>query len=135
HVRGGGADHDQVDLLGQDAGRLDRLQRGLVAQVAGGLPFGGHPALADTSTRTDPLVAGIDHLGQVVIGNHLLRQVAAGSGDARIDPLAHAYSRREGSRGSRRFATSRTDAGRPSGSGSQSSSTTEVLVAMTFLPR
>src|SRR5690606_20428450 len=125
----------QVDLVGRDARGLDRPQRGLVGQVAGGLPFGGHPALADAGTRTDPLVAGVDHLGQVVIGDHLLRQVAAGSGDARIDPLAHAYSRREGSRGSRRLAASRTGAGRPSGSGSQSSSTTEVLVAMTFLPR
>src|SRR3546814_9260154 len=39
------------------------------------------------SARGDPLVAGVDDLRQVVVGEHLFRQVAAGAGNPRINAL------------------------------------------------
>ena len=58
----------------------------------GGLAFGGDVALADTGARGDPFVAGIDDLGQLVVGQALLGQVAAGACDAREHLLGHSYS-------------------------------------------
>src|SRR5690606_17385257 len=87
-VRGGGAEDDQVDLRGVHPGRLERTQRGLQAEVDRGLALGGDVALADAGARGDPFVAGVDDLRQVVVGQYLGRQVAAGTGDAGIDALA-----------------------------------------------
>src|SRR5690606_6620817 len=47
--------------------------------------------LADAGARGDPLVAGVDDLRQVVVGQHLAGKVAAGTGDTGIDPRAAAH--------------------------------------------
>ena len=93
-VRRGGAEHDQVELGRLRRRRLPaRATRGVVGQVAGGLAFGGDVALADAGARGDPLVAGVDELREVVVGQHLFRQVAAGTGDAGEHLLGHAACR------------------------------------------
>src|SRR3546814_5839360 len=79
----GRAEHDQVDLGGLDAGRFQRTHGGVVREVTGGFAFGRDVALADAGARGDPLVAGVDDLRQVVVGEHLFRQVAAGAGNPR----------------------------------------------------
>src|SRR3546814_2042617 len=70
----GRAEHDQVDLGGLDAGRFHRTHGGVVREVAGGFAFGRDVALADAGARGDPLVAGVDDLRQVVVGEHLFRR-------------------------------------------------------------
>ena len=55
--------------------------------------FGGDMAFADAGAGDDPLVAGVDQLGHVLVGQHPFRQVAAGAGDAGVDAtfgLTHA---------------------------------------------
>src|SRR5207342_3954680 len=59
-------------------------------QVAGGLAVRGDVSLADAGARGDPLIAGVDGLRQVGVGQHFLRQVTAGTGDAREHLLGHA---------------------------------------------
>src|SRR5690606_14029011 len=80
-VRRGGADDDQVELVGAAAGGFQRAYRRVERQVHGGFAFRGDVALTDAGARGDPFVAGVDDLRQVVVGQHLAGQVAAGSGD------------------------------------------------------
>src|SRR5690606_30713098 len=80
-VRRGGADDDQVEFVGTAAGSFERAYRRVVREVHRGLAFGGDVALTDAGARGDPLVAGVDDLRQVVVGQHLAGKVAAGTGD------------------------------------------------------
>ena len=115
-VRRGGAEHDQVEVSGADAGRFHRAHRGVVGEVRGGLALGGDVALADAGAGDDPLVAGVHELGQVGVGQHLLRQVAAGTGDAGMDAtfgLAHARTPGEPPRRGRPVTIARRTCGRP----------------------
>src|SRR5690606_2684810 len=91
-VGGGGAEHAQVELGRLDAGRVQRARGGVEGQVAGGFALGGDVPLADAGPGGDPLVAGVDELRQVVVGQHLFRQVAAGTRDAGIHTLSHHHS-------------------------------------------
>ncbi len=86
----GRAEHDQVDVGGDDAGGLHRAQRRLEGEVAGGLARQRDMALADAGARADPLVAGVDAPGELVVAEHVVGQVAAGAGDACV---GHAPSR------------------------------------------
>src|SRR5574340_1674891 len=46
------------------------------------------PAL-DAGARADPLIRGIHHFFQILVGEHLVRQAAAGTGDPGIN-IGHA---------------------------------------------
>ncbi len=46
-----------------------------------GLALSGDAALPDARPRGDPLVGGVDHRLEVVVGEHLLRQIGADPGD------------------------------------------------------
>src|SRR5688572_5883922 len=61
HVRGGGSDNDQVDVLQPDPGRLDRLVACGEREVARVLAIRGNMALANTGARVDPFVGGLHH--------------------------------------------------------------------------
>ena len=67
--RGGGQDQ-QVDIGGLHAGHLHGGPAGLDAHGGGGQ---ADAALADPGALPDPLVAGVHHRGQVVVGEDLLR--------------------------------------------------------------
>jgi hypothetical protein len=58
------------------------VRRGVERKIAGRLAVGGAAALADAGARGDPLVGGVDELFEIGVGDDLLRQVAAGAGDA-----------------------------------------------------
>jgi len=51
-------------------------------QIAGGLAVRRAAALADAGARRNPLVAGVDELFEIGVGDDFLRQIAAGAGDA-----------------------------------------------------
>ena len=56
--------------------------RRVESEIAGRLANGRKMALADAGARRDPLVAGIDQLLEIGVGDDFLRQIAAGAGDA-----------------------------------------------------
>ena len=65
--------------------------RGGQRDVGERLVVRGDPPLADPRPLADPLVRGLDDLGELVVRDHLLRHVDA---EAR-DPDAHALRRAE----------------------------------------
>ena len=75
-----GGEEDEVDLVGVDAGRPDRPQRGDRRHRRGRLVGGRDASLADPRPRHDPLVGRVDHLLEVVVGEDLRRRVAAPAG-------------------------------------------------------
>jgi len=58
------------------------VRGGVEREVARGLAVRGAAALADAGARGDPLVARVDELLEIGVGDDLFRQVAAGAGDA-----------------------------------------------------
>ena len=81
-VRCRGRQHDQVDILRGSARGLYRPARRLLGEITGRLPVDRDMPFHDAGALADPLVAGFDHGLQILIGEHLVRQVAAGSGNA-----------------------------------------------------
>jgi hypothetical protein len=63
----------------------------LEGEVAGQLPLANPPPLFDPGASANPLVGGIHHLGQVVIGDDTVRQI-----DARGDELGAHDEDRQG---------------------------------------
>ncbi len=88
----GRAQHQQVDFGSIDAGGFERARGGLESQVPGGLSRQRDVALAYAGAFADPFVAGLDLLFQIGVGDDVVRQVAAGSDDARVR-LRHALLR------------------------------------------
>ena len=52
------------------------------SQIAGCLAVRSLASLADAGTRTDPFVAGLDELLEILVGDDLFRQIAAGARNA-----------------------------------------------------
>ena len=67
---------------GRDAGRLHRAARRVLGKICRRLALRRHVALLDAGAGADPFVAGVDQLLQIGVGQYLLRQIAAGAGDA-----------------------------------------------------
>jgi hypothetical protein len=80
-----GADHDQFDLAGGDAGRFHRHACRTFGQIARGLAVGRDVALTNARARGDPFVAGVDQLFELGVGDDPFRKTAAGSGDACVN--------------------------------------------------
>ena len=60
---------DAVELGGGDAGALHRQLAGLPAQHRDALLRPGDPSLPDPGALDDPLVGGVEHLGEIVVGD------------------------------------------------------------------
>ena len=75
HVRRHGADDDQVDVVGRQAGALDRLARRFVRQVAGRHAGIDDVPLANAGALQDPLVGRLDQLLEIGIGQQARRHV------------------------------------------------------------
>jgi hypothetical protein len=58
HVRRGGGDDDQIDILGLDARGLDCMARGLHTEIAGRDIGGREVAGANARARDDPFIGG-----------------------------------------------------------------------------
>ena len=71
-VRSGGGKDDQVDLVGRDAGMVERRPGGGNAKACRRLPRPGDPPLANAGSLDDPCIAGVDHPCKIVIGQHPL---------------------------------------------------------------
>ena len=84
HVRRDGADDDGVDVGGANAALGERATGGFDGHVGGGHFGGGDVALADAGALDDPLVVGLDHLFEVLVGEHARRDIAAERGDFRL---------------------------------------------------
>src|SRR3546814_11783356 len=90
-VRRRGRTDDEVDVAGPHAGLRHRLAGRGGAEVGGHLAVGGDVALVDAGALTDPLVGGIDPLGEIRIGDDLCRQVGP---TARDEGTIHFYTNR-----------------------------------------
>ena len=91
----GGGDDDQVDVVAacgrRAASACARRPRRPGRRSAG--PSRDLVALADAGALDDPVVGGVDELGEVVVGDDRARQIAADAGD---DAAQH-WSSRPGS--------------------------------------
>src|SRR5262249_25898770 len=88
-------EEDQVEVLGANRRRAQRLARRLEAEVGRARVRGDEAALADARALLDPLVAGVHQLGEIVVGHHALRYVAPAAEDAAVRPargVAHLAS-------------------------------------------
>jgi len=81
-IGGGGGEDDQVDVVGNPAGGLNRPQAGFQRQIAGGDMLRGEMTKANAGTFDDPAIGGIDPARhQVVVAHRLAWKIAAGAGN------------------------------------------------------
>ena len=74
-VRGGSGNNDEIDILRPPSRRFDSQTGRFFSEVTGRLALFGDMALFDTSTLTNPLIGGLDHLLQIVVGENFFRQI------------------------------------------------------------
>mmetsp|Transcript_10937 Transcript_10937/g.44067 ORF Transcript_10937/g.44067 Transcript_10937/m.44067 type:complete len:290 (+) Transcript_10937:593-1462(+) len=82
-VGGGGGEEDEVEIFRGDARRRERLLGRLRGEGGEGFVAGDDVPLADAGARADPLVVGVDELGEVVVGEVLRRDGHPDAGDLR----------------------------------------------------
>ncbi len=74
--------HDQaVEVTRRQTGPLQRLGGRLLGQIGGAFPLGHPAALNDAGALTDPFVAGIHPLGEIMVSYHTLGDVKARRND------------------------------------------------------
>ena len=71
----------QIDFFGRNFRLLDCFERGLRRHVAGRFVLGRDAPFLDPGARRDPLVAGIDHAREILVGKNFLRHITAGADD------------------------------------------------------
>ena len=78
--------NQKLDVAGRSPGFAQQSAHRLGAHMRGAEPFALEDvAFADAGALDDPLVAGIDHLGQLGVGENVGRHVAEHPGDRRAD--------------------------------------------------
>src|SRR5436190_17841563 len=87
-IRGRRGDDDEIDRFCLGVGGLERLTRSFQGEIARRLRFVCDMALDDAGAAADPRVARLEARGEVVVGHHPRRQVAARADDARINHAA-----------------------------------------------
>src|SRR5260221_7888984 len=87
-VRGARRDDDQIEILRPHLRLVERCSGGLDTQRARRLLGRGDAPFADARPRANPLVRGVDQLGQLRVGHDPFGQVLAPAGDAHV-ALAH----------------------------------------------
>ena len=103
HVRRHRADHDDLDVVGRESGSLNRLDRRFLAEIGRCDTGIDDVALADAGALKDPLVARIDHLFEVGVGQQPRRHVR-GERTQRHRAPAGAWRARPGRLPAARFA-------------------------------
>ena len=86
-VRCGCGDHDQVDVVGAHARRVERLARRVGREVGRHLAVGGDVALRDPAALADPFVGRVDTLRELGVRDDIPGEVAP---DPLDDGTAHA---------------------------------------------
>ncbi len=69
-IRRGRAHNDKVDITRLHVGRVERLPRCLLCEIRRRLAIGRDMAALDTRARANPLIGRVDHLLQIVVGQH-----------------------------------------------------------------
>ncbi len=82
HIGARGAHDEQIDVSGGDAGISERPCGGPNSKMRRCLTFRDDPSLPDAGTRHDPLIRGLDHLLEFLVGEYALRQVRSDADDA-----------------------------------------------------
>ena len=90
HVGRDGCDDDQVEVGGRNACVLERLFGCRQRQVGEGLLRRSDPALADAGALHDPLVGGVHHRRELVVGHDALGNVRAEARDRDADAVRRA---------------------------------------------
>src|SRR3546814_8782699 len=75
---------DQIDFAGVDAGRVERLARGVQTQIRGLLVRRGDVTTANAGAREDPLISGVDPAFELHVAQGLCGQIAAGADNTGI---------------------------------------------------
>src|SRR3954454_12411480 len=95
---GAGRD-DHVDLVGRQTAGRDGLAGGGDRHLHEGLVLARPTALGDADPGLDPLVVGVHHLGELVVGHPAARPIAADAEDAgtggalpQLDVRGHAWT-------------------------------------------
>ena len=73
----GAGDDDQVDLVGRQAAGRERLAAGRDGHLDERLVLRRPPPLGDADPALDPLVVGVHHLGEIVVGHPAAGAVGA----------------------------------------------------------
>ena len=81
-VGGGRAKHDQVEFRRLHAGRFHGSGSRMEGEIARGFTIRSLASLTDTRARADPFVTGLDELLEILVGDDVFRQIAAGACDA-----------------------------------------------------
>jgi len=81
HVGSGRCHMDEIDLLRRNLCLLDRLECRFRRHVASVFVLIGNPTLLDTGSRSDPVVAGINHAREVCISQNFVGHIAARTDD------------------------------------------------------
>src|SRR5205085_4508037 len=81
-------EHDHVDIRRAHPGAVESRTGRLDGEVRCQFALSGDVAFADTRPLDDPLVSGVDDLGQIVVAQYPLREVTADAEDDRPD-LTH----------------------------------------------
>ena len=79
HVRGNSADYDEIDLLKVDRMGLLKILDRFHGKIAGGNALIHQVAFANTGAVEYPLVGGVDHFLQILVGEDARRDVSADS--------------------------------------------------------
>lgn len=82
-VRRRGGDDDQIDVGGRDAGSLERPERRLPREIRGELALRRDVTLPDAGALDDPRIGSVDRLGQLLVRNDPLGQIASPADDPR----------------------------------------------------
>src|SRR5258708_12522602 len=70
HVRSDGGDHDSFDFTGVNSALRQGAFRSFRCQIARSHSLFDNVAFANTSSRSDPLFAGLDDLFEVRVGHN-----------------------------------------------------------------
>jgi len=85
-----GGHHEGVEVERREAGLLQDLLGGRLGHAGIGLVGSRHASLADPRALPDPLIRGVEDLGELVVRHHPFGGVAAGSQELRDRTLHRA---------------------------------------------
>src|SRR5207302_9461609 len=82
---------EALEIIGPHASTCQRPLCRAISHLGIALPLFQHPPLFDAGANGDPLVARVDHLFQIFVRDHLVRQLRASTQD-NASPLRSAHS-------------------------------------------
>ena len=84
-----GGQEDEVDVTDIQLGGLQRLFACRPGQISRGFSIDNPASLFDAGPLLDPFVGGVHPLGQIIVGDDLVRDAHSGSNDLRAQVSIH----------------------------------------------